>query len=74
MMQCAEAILIDIMSIGLAWLFLKWQDAHYCRMEREIFGDTGGYRNKWERMTGRPCQPHDRTGLPTSPPPPRRQR
>lgn len=29
--------------------------------------------NKWERMTGRPCKPHDRTGLPTSPPPPRRQ-
>lgn len=28
--------------------------------------------NKWERMTGKPCRPHDRTGLPTSPPPPRR--
>ena len=30
--------------------------------------------NKWERMTGEPCQPHDRTGLPTSPPPPPRRR
>ncbi len=29
--------------------------------------------NKWERMTGRPCQPPDRAGLPTSPPPPRRR-
>jgi hypothetical protein len=29
--------------------------------------------NKWERMTGRPCLPPDRTGLPTSPPPPRRR-
>ena len=29
--------------------------------------------NKWERMVGRPCKPHDRTGLPTSPPPPRRR-
>jgi hypothetical protein len=31
-------------------------------------------QNKWERMTGRPCPPPDRTGLPTSPPPPRRRR
>jgi hypothetical protein len=30
-------------------------------------------QNKWERMTGRPCLPPDRTGLPTSPPPPRRR-
>jgi hypothetical protein len=29
--------------------------------------------NKWGRMTGKPCQPPDRTGLPTSPPPPRRR-
>jgi hypothetical protein len=29
--------------------------------------------NKWERMTGRPCLPPVRTGLPTSPPPPRRR-
>ena len=30
--------------------------------------------NKWERMTGKPCFPVDRSGLPTSPPPPRRRR
>jgi hypothetical protein len=73
MMQCAEAIFVFVMPIGLAWLFCKWQDASYRRMEREIYGDTGGYRNKWERMTGKPCQPPDRAGLPTSPPPPRRR-
>lgn len=74
MMQCAEAIFIVVMHIGLAWLFFRWQDASYRRMEQEIFGDTGGYRNKWERMTGKPCPPPDRTGLPTSPPPPRRRK
>ena len=73
MMQCAEAIFIVAMHIGLAWLFFKWQDANYRQMEREIFGDSGCYRNKWERMAGKPCKPHDRTGLPTSPPPPRRR-
>ena len=31
-------------------------------------------QNKWERMTGKPCPPPDRTELPTSPPSPRRQR
>jgi hypothetical protein len=35
------------------------------------------YRNKWERMTGEPCQPpaRERNGRawPTSPPPPKRQ-
>lgn len=30
-------------------------------------------QNKSERMTGRPCLPPDRTGLATSPPPPRRR-
>jgi hypothetical protein len=35
------------------------------------------YRNKWERMTGEPCQPpaRERNGRPwpTSPPPPKRR-
>ena len=37
-------------------------------------GQSETYRNKWERMTGEPCQPpsRERNGRawPTSPPPP----
>lgn len=73
MSQCAEVLLGFAASLIVAWLFHRHREASYNRMEQEIFGDVGGYRNKWERMTGKPCRPHDRTGLPTSPPPPRRR-
>lgn len=51
--------LIAVMEVvGLLWCSLMKRDERI--------------PNKWERMTGMPCQPHDRTGLPTSPPPPKR--
>ena len=50
------------------------------RVIRQIVAAVIGpqpYRNKWERMTGEPCQPplRERSGRPrpTSPPPPKRR-
>jgi hypothetical protein len=42
--------------------------------EEQAERDRAEYRNKWERMTGRPCKPPGGpAGLPTSPPPPRKR-
>ena len=43
----------------------------------QILMSAAPYRNKWERMTGEPCQPplRERSGRPwpTSPPPPKKR-
>ena len=51
-----------------------WLGTDDGRLLQMLFGGQSPYRNKWERMSGEPCQPpaRERNGRawPTSPPPP----
>lgn len=64
----AKLILLALFVVGLIGL-MEVADLLWCSLMKR----DDRIPNKWDRMTGKPCQPHDRTGLPTSPPPPRRQ-
>ena len=65
----AKLILLVLFVVGLIGL-MEVVNLLWCSLTNR---DGREVPNKWDRMTGKPCQPHDRTGLPTSPPPPRRQ-
>ena len=64
----AKLILLALFVFGLIGLS-EVVELLWCSLMKQ---DGRELPNKWERMTGKPCQPHDRTELPTSPPPPRR--
>lgn len=64
----AKLILLALFVVGLIAVMEVVELLWCSRVKR----DGCEVPNKWERMTGKPCQPHDRTGLPTSPPAPRR--
>ena len=66
----AKLILLALFVVGLS-IVMEGVTMLWCILAKR---DGRELPNKWERMTGKPCQPHDRTGLPTSPPPPPRRR